>query len=360
MAKEMILNIAVAVTKSQAKKLLSNNGEKITAAVTRIANGTINQHLKVVGTELAKRSASSALKTVANVNPVTGAITMVSTLANNAQTAYLQKSVNQLTDITKDLAAKVSSMSIKLDSVRNLSWLNAGLGMVNLGVSAAGFAYVGSQLQAMKKVVQESKEILNQVQAEAQKLVGFNNLTIDREYNEICMNIIAVMNDLVKEPFDRYKKDEVRELLNHTAAFLNQVIELFNKRIIPGELGCNIIIPLSIAYASLVKLYSAEYYFYTGEKEFPPNYNEWMAIFDKLQDEKFKRRIYNHYLTSSDRFFVEEELRTILFECDKMLISARTEIEDCRILAQVFEKENYHKLVYEEIPSYAEEQVKYL
>ena len=273
--------------------------------------------------ELAKPGA----KTIGGNNAF-GPLTFVSSIGNNIQSAFIQKSVNKTNRVIKDLKKQgveiikdldlihadtleikhgmlsmmdelqdvnrsVDLINMKSDfnliqmnqlqsMVSNLgavTWLNCAFGILNCGISIIGFSQVLNRLSSISE----------QISALEQK-IGWNLMNdyrqqFERFYDQIRTDIQFLQNpDLIISEIH-----SIPEHLNLIRPFLNRINNEFVAGNINDELACNIIFGLTNAFAQEIQFYSARYLYEKGE--LPAAFDSWIKVIADISQKDFQSRL---------------------------------------------------------------------
>ena len=255
-------------------------------------------------------------------------LTLISSLGNNVQSVFIQKSVNKanrgiedlkkqgveiLSDINlihadtleirqgmvsvldeiHDVNQSVDLLNMKADfnllqmnqlnsmvrSLGALTWLNCAFGVLNCGISIVGFSQVLGKLSSISEQIAalEGKIERNLMNDYRQQYESF--------YNQIRTDIQILQNPDVKIS----EVHSLPEHLNMTQAFLNRINNEFVAGNINDELACNIIFGLTNAFAQEVQFYSARYLYEKGE--LPAALDSWIKVICDINQKEFQSRL---------------------------------------------------------------------
>ena len=299
----------------KAMKLVKTGKAVISSGGVRLPSGEL--------VELAKPVA----KSVSSGGPL-GPLTFVSSLGNNVQSVFIQKSVNKanrgikvlekqgleiiqdldlihadtlevkrgmvsLMNELYDVNQKVDVLNTKVDfnlqqinqlqsMVTNLSavtWLNCAFGILNSGISIAGFSLVLSELSKISEQISALEQKIDR------NLMNDYRQQFDKFYNQIRTDI-QFLQDCEQKVSD---KQSIPEHLNKIRAFLDRIINEFEAGNIDDELACNIIFGLANAFAQEIQFYSTRYLYEKGE--LPVVYDSWMEIIATICQRDFQSRL---------------------------------------------------------------------
>lgn len=255
-------------------------------------------------------------------------LTLVSSLGNNVQSVFIQKGVNkanrslkvlkkQGVEIIKDLdlihadtleikqgmssmmnelydvnqsvsilnnkadisLQQINQLNNMVNGLQAITWLNCAFGILNIGISIAGFT----------KVLSTLSDISKQISALDQK-IGWNLMNdyrqqFDGYYNQIRTDMQALQN-LEQRPSTMH---QIPEHLNKMQPFLERVRIDFQAGNVDDELACNIIFGLTNPFAQEVQFYSVRYLYEKGE--LPAAYDSWIKVIADIGEESFQSRL---------------------------------------------------------------------
>lgn len=300
----------------------------VKAGLAEVSSGGVRDIATKQLIELAKPAVSSVLDNV--ISP----ITMVSSLANNAQSAFIQKGVNQAN-------AKLDLSLAKMDQIQNavnalaksnaLNWVNCAVGMVNCGITVAGFYMTLHKLDEVSGQIQNLSNVI-------EKSIVSKHL---REFDEYRFFIQSDVGRMKEGTLPVVQSGNIEEHLGKIAAYLKSVIRDFENRDIDGELGCTIIFNLGIAFAKEINEYSAHYYYETGKM--PPSYNDWVAVLESINSPSFKEHLKRYLFFECPNIKMEDKystFSTVMFAIETQL----GELEFTKNLIPQIEKKEYMNL----------------
>ena len=218
-------------------------------------------------------------------------INMVSSLANNVQSAFIQKGVNEANRKLKEVLSNQALMINKLNVISGLQVANLAVGFVTLAVSVKNFADIKKQLDDVKVVLIEltehiqKKEIFDYIE-DYDKYAGYMTSSIEHMQHTTSLDY------------------NIAKSLADVEAFLAKIIRMFNEREIDGNLGCEIIFGLTPCYVQAVKMYSSICYYTCGEV--PDIYNKCVKVLEMLNSETFRNMMKQYLMINSQGLTMQE------------------------------------------------------
>ena len=191
--------------------------------------------------------------------------------------------VNQSVSILNDKAdislQQINQLNNMVNGLQAITWLNCAFGILNIGISIAGFTKVLSSLSGVSK----------QISALDQK-IGWNLMNdyrqqFDGYYNQIRTDIQTLQN-LEQRPSTMH---QIPEHLNKMQPFLERVRIDFQAGNVDDELACIIIFGLTNPFAQEAQFYSVRYLYEKGE--LPAAYDSWIKVIADIGDENFQSRL---------------------------------------------------------------------
>ena len=257
-----------------------------------------------------------------------GPLTFISSVGNNIQSIFIQKSVNkanrgirnlkkQGVEIIKDLdlihadtleikqgmasmmdelydvnrnvdllntkadfsLQQLNQLNNMVNGLQTAAWLNCAFGILNIGISIVGFAQVLNRLST----------ISDQITALEQK-IGWNLMNDYRQQFERFYDQIRTDIQFLQNPdLNVSEIHSIPEHLNLIRPFLNRINNEFVAGNINDELACNIIFGLTNAFAQEIQFYSARYLYEKGE--LPAAYDSWIKVIADISQKNFQSRL---------------------------------------------------------------------
>ncbi len=239
--------------------------------------------------ELAKPVAKAGpnLLNISSLNPVLSGVNLASSIGNNVQSAFIQKSLNEanykLDNVLDQLHSIANSMNA-INTINVLSWANMALGLANCGISLIGFKMTFERLGGLSSQLGSFIDRYKQDQL----------MELTEEYERIRQTLIEDIDDLTRIESKRdtilveFKSIEIHirgHIVSANAFLKNKLIPKFNARQIDGRLGCEMIFTLSELYARVLNEFHALSYYVNNQ--LPRLSGEWMQIIKFLLSSEF-------------------------------------------------------------------------
>jgi len=251
---------------NKAMKLVKAGKAVISSGGVRMLDGSL--------AELAK----PALKTVSG--SITSPISLVSSLANNVQSGFIQHGVNTANkklDVTLETLDRIEQAVGSLSRSNILGWASCAFSMANCGISIAGF------YMTLKKMDQISAKI----SALSDKIDHAIISEMVERYERYRLNLNSDLGLLQTFKPEVTKTPNFEEHLNEITAYLNRILAEFEAHKIDGVLGCNLIFGLSIPFAQEIREYSTQFYY--ENNHYPTNYLQWISVLNRIDSDTFKQ-----------------------------------------------------------------------
>lgn len=262
-----------------AYKLIKNGQAVLDSGGVRLLNGTL------------KELAVPAVKSAMSGGGPLSVVSTVSSLANNVQAGIIQHGVNQANqklDVSLEKLSQIQSAVESLSQTKALGWASCSLGMLNCGISIAGFYMLSKKLDEVSNqlsiISTKLDHISQQIDDLDQKMTNREQSQYLETFNRMCMNIKSDADH-----FDRLGISQTagraEDHLNEIASFLKSVIRDFKDKHIDGTLGCYLIFSLAPAFAQEIKEYSARYFYEYGT--YPSLYESWINVLKEIDSDSF-------------------------------------------------------------------------
>lgn len=262
----------------QAFSMVLNQQAKIDSGGIRLLDGKI--------LEMAKPAVESAISSAAS--QVLSPLTLVSSVANNIQSAMIQKGVNAANaklDVSLNKIIQVQNQLQQLSStVVGLGWMNLAVGVLNGAITLYGFKKTFGYMEKIEHEILSVKESIEQQKK--------NNMI--REYDEYKNQISSQLDFLEQYGFNISVVLEVTKLLDGIDAFLESVYQQLVHGELSEDIACPVYISLGIVYLQFIQYYVKRYFEQHGK--FPPNYEKWMRVGNRFEEGIFKEKL-KKYLT---------------------------------------------------------------
>lgn len=196
----------------------------------------------------------------------------------------LEKGTGALTDVIKNMATQVDGIYRQVSSVMDISYLNAGLSLVNTAVDVTGFIIV--------------TEKLNVLHAELQVVASRISKIINVQKNEkvaICQKLIMqcnVMASKIKNN-EEVNLDKLQDLLIDMRTFISEMIMDLHDKALGASVVLRMVYTLMPTYTSLFNEFLCRYYFQKNCA--PENYEMFLSLYGELMNENFIEILQDYY-----------------------------------------------------------------
>ncbi|MCD8397757.1 MAG: hypothetical protein LUD12_11365 [Lachnospiraceae bacterium] len=270
----------------------SNAAKMIKSGLAEISSGGVRDIATKQLVELAK----PAVKNMAG--DILSPLSLVSGVANNVQSAMVQKGVNQVNkkvDLSLDKLDQVQRAVGNLSNVNALGWLNCTIGIVNCGISLVEFAVV---LKSLNKIEKRLDSIEYKIDQETRK-------NVRDAFHKYSYYIISDVEKLKSDELNESILFDVSDHLCEISAFLGGKISDFEEGKIDSSLAFDILFPLGSAFAKELKAFSALYYYEKGEMS--PVYDLSFKVVQRMADQQFSSTFKNRLLIDFTDFSFEDK-----------------------------------------------------
>lgn len=296
-----MVDLVIRTSPALAKRLLDNGAADI---ITRRADGKFDAITKCIVSMLTPNDAqlSNTILNVINVakyatNPALG---LGIDLLKISGVITSSIKMNRISRDIKTILSRVGEICVSLNVVKDISYLNLGIGLVNLGTEIAGIIYIGKRLNDVQKSIEQLSTQIGQLKS---------MLTNERisYFHRLCLRFGSISvrlkdNDLVD-------RKEIEELLIDMRAFISEMIRNLYYDAIDAEIILEMIFTLLSAYVSLLDVFVRDYYFEKGR--FQDNLETYsIQLFNELLDDKFIK-IIGDYLVVKKGLQISEALSAL-------------------------------------------------
>jgi len=248
--------------------------------------------------ELAK-PVSKLSQFAASLNPVMAGVNVVSSLATNVQCAFIQKGVDAANKKLDDVLLQLNQMSKALgglQTIQALSWVNTAFSLANCGVSIAGFYMTLTKLNGISD---QLKEFYDRYREDRQrdKVMHFSEI-MNNLKSDLGMLMNRAQNDTFTEEDFKNADPAVTRLINEAKAFIEIIIEEFEKGVIDGKVACQIIFTLSAVLSQTIGEFCSQYYYVHHIRHHM--YDEWVSYLDKIDCDEFRTALKQHLQTDNE------------------------------------------------------------
>ena len=214
----------------------------------------------------------------------------ISNLTENANQSLLKKAVEQLNSHTSLLK---DSMNM-LNKVANLQKLSVILNGVNLCATCAGFAImyakldkISGQISQLMSVVKQGHDV--QTAFEFKKVLSEHANMLDSRKRQKC-----------------YTEEQMRKLVDDEYNVLSMLIDVANRDLVEDSENLIVsIFALAAMLAVALRYFDELYYFQNKEAigdgdKWHSSHETWMAVFDKLTEDSFIKKLQDHAIFDLD------------------------------------------------------------
>ena len=200
---------------------------------------------------------------------------------DSGQILQLARPVMTKTYSQKELLNRVMQSTRHMEAI---SWVNAGLSLVNIGVSVVGFYLV---LNKMNSLQGELRQFIDAYNADQQSEV----LREYKDHLQMITNHLSYLQSRYTTPiFDQqdfmiHRIDIENECIR-TENFLDKTLTALLNSHMETKLGCQIIFTLAPVYAQLVNEYCCQYYCLCRQQH--NQFSSWLSILDQINSELFQ------------------------------------------------------------------------
>ena len=202
----------------------------------------------------------------------------------NVKTKRIMALARPIMTTTLSNKQMLQSIAGSMKTVSALSWVNAAMSLVNVGVSVVGFYLM---LKEMQSIHGEIHQFIARYKAdkEADHLEKYK-----LHLKNMTTQLNFLQNRYEHPEYDRKefmnRESDIETECNETASFLERIIEQYLKKEIPSKLACQIIFTLSPVYVQLVNEYCCQ--FYCEHNSGNNQLETWKGVLDKINSESFR------------------------------------------------------------------------
>ena len=330
-----VVDLVIRTTPALANKLLKRGAADI---ITRMADGKFDAITKCAiqvlssNHELNQNDFLRYLTTVKyGINP---GVALGIDLLKTAGTIASSIKLNAISKDVKTILSKVGEIGLTLNTIKNVSYLNVGIGLVNLGTEIAGIIYIGKRLNDVQNSIGQLSNQICQVR---------NILTSDKVsyFQRLCLRFGAISVRIKDE--DDIDRKEIETLLIDMRAFMSEMVRNVYYNAMDVEIILEMMFNLLSAYTALLNVYVREYYF--EKKRLPDNLATYSnQLYNELMDEKFLKII-------GDTLILQKHLdvrnMVAALQTQQLLVmNSMLQYQDNTDIIQMLEtKDDYHSLM---------------
>lgn len=274
----MVKEIGWVASKEAVAKWISGEWEVTAGGFRNIATGKMEELVKPVVKELSKGKL---------LNSLASPVTLVSSLANNVQSAHIEYGVHQANEKLDISLEKLDNLQRSVSGLSKLGvfgWVNCALGIANCGISIVGF--------------KETFDRLNKISGQLQDMTQMMEKNIEKDYRRHYRSYYMRVKDyipiLISGNIQEQTIAAITPYIGETISFLEDVIESFLDDSINPNLACEMLFSLLTVWSKFIKIYSAIYYYYTNSVL--PSYEDWKGIIDRITMPEFLEKVKENLL----------------------------------------------------------------
>jgi len=198
--------------------------------------------------------------------------------------AQMKDGFSRITPSLKNLSVRADDLFRMTKSIQSISYLNVGLGLLNLGVNVAGFAIVCAKLNKLSAQMGEISKV-----AAGQK----------NEKKADCTNLIMRINLVKDEIVDAEKSGtipdlkEMQKLLMDIRSFLSEMISNLYDEVFKVPDLLDMIFTLLAGYTAVLCEFLRDSYY--TRHSLPANYEQFRSLYDELERPGFRRKVWDYY-----------------------------------------------------------------
>lgn len=270
--------------------------------------------------EMAKPTVVSTLRASVGglgLGPVSTAINITSSLANNVQSGIIQHSINvanaKLDIVVQQLSSLANAMQ-GLQQVQVLSWVNSAFSLANCGISVAGFYMTLNKLGQLQNKLGQFFDLYKQ-DRESKYIEDYQN------YQMLLKGHLSYLQERYRnDTFDRQtflqREANIENDLTRTGNYLRMILQDFQKKSIDGKVGCQIIFTLCVVYTQTVNEFCCQYFYVHGIQH--PMFMDWLSVLDEIDSPAFREFLKQYFTFDREYIAVSPKLKQaahhILFE----------------------------------------------
>lgn len=241
-----------------------------------------------------------------------------------------------------NLSSQVDQIYSGINIVQSLSFLNVGLGLANIAVSAAGYYILSKKLSTMENNLKSELDSLST------GITDIKSNQVNEKYGDFRKLILRYNSLSVKIQNHEYvSADSLDTLLTDINRFYNEILMDYCNKSYPAELSLNILFTLLGAYSALFDyfLYSYfdEHYSSSCVDPLPPNYTSYLQLYVDLLSDKFNKVTFNYLFLNEKMHYVDTI--NALTGMNPLVLKYSTDVIDrADIISKIHDRQEIRKL----------------
>lgn len=186
-------------------------------------------------------------------NVSSSAVGTVSSVVNNVQTAYLQKSVNEVKKMSEEVLAAVNKLSGSVSQIKQLSYMNAALSGATFCASVAGDIAILHKLTQMENKISELCDMNQKLMENVRKIQIMICNEKESKFDEYCGKLVGYIDDMRHGEITDHLLRQVYSCLMEVSAFLQEMYNNFCANAF--EINPSMLFQLAKLYYAAASLY---------------------------------------------------------------------------------------------------------
>lgn len=258
----------------------------------------------------------------------------------------IRKQLNSLRNASATMSKKMDVFMNSFDNVSNslatlgkatsvlkaVSYINIGLTCINIITDVAGFMYVSSQINEVKK----------ELAAIDKNVVALKNIEMDKlleQYNGLSLKILNLCQKIADK--EEVALTTYEDLLAELNPFMLKLVDHATDEAMPLMDLMNIVIHLLPTYTILVSEYTKAYYNEKGK--IPVIQKQYVNVYDALDGDKLLKKIQDHVFLNEKQHF--RDAIDVVNMHELMVFSQKQQLDDTnKLLESGLTKEQLQKI----------------
>ena len=249
----------------------------------------------------------------------------ISNLTENENQSLLKKAINQLNSNTSLLK---DSMNM-LNKVANLQKLSVILNGVNLCATCAGFAIMYAKLDKISGQISQLMSVVKQG----------HDVQTAYEFKKVLSEHSNMLDSRKRQK--NYSEKDMRKLVDDEYNVLSMLIDVANRDLVEDSENLIIsIFALASMLAVALRYFDELYYFQNKETigdgdKWHSSHETWMAVFDKLTEDSFIKKLQDHAIFDLD--YSTEEADIYYISLYEQVMEMKETIRDNQTLIETLD-----------------------